>query len=89
MSLALDPWGVFAADVDRDGDVDVLAASVGDDGHELWRGDVGLRILGDRAGEHGLSLGGSESHFPIASRIAERVRASCSSRGRVAVPSKS
>jgi len=28
---AIDPWSVFAADVDRDGDTDVLTASVGDD----------------------------------------------------------
>lgn len=42
MSVALDPWGVFAADVDRDGDLDVLTASVGDD-RLVWQENDGAR----------------------------------------------
>jgi len=37
-----DPWGVFSADIDRDGDIDVLTASVGDD-QLSWHENDGAR----------------------------------------------
>jgi hypothetical protein len=40
--VALDPWGVFAADVDRDGDLDVLTSSIGDD-RLVWHENDGAR----------------------------------------------
>ena len=42
---AADPWGVFSADVDRDGDMDVLTASVGDD-RLTWHENDGARPPG-------------------------------------------
>jgi hypothetical protein len=42
ISVALDPWGVFSADVDRDGDLDVLTSSIGDD-RLAWHENDGAR----------------------------------------------
>lgn len=42
---AVDPWGVFSADLDRDGDMDVLTASVGDD-RLVWHENDGARPPG-------------------------------------------
>jgi VCBS repeat protein len=39
---ALDPWGLFSADIDRDGDLDVLTASIGDDSL-VWHENDGAR----------------------------------------------